>query len=485
MLKTCQAIAACLLLLASAAAAQDAKAVIDTASKTMGADTLKTVEFSATGFDFVLGQAYRPDAPWPRFINKSYTRAVDFQVPASRVERIRTQGENPPRGGGQQPIRGEQPQNQTVIVDSNTPWVQQLDIWMTPHGFLKAATKNNATAKSQTIGGKKYNVVTFTGQNKAMVNGYINEQNLVERVETWIDNAMLGDLHVENTYSDYKDFGGVKVPTKIVQKQGGFPTLDLTVYEVKPNAPVTIQAPQGRGGAPAAAAAPAATGAVPSEKLADGVFLILGGYACLAVDFKDYIVVIEGPQSEERATAVINEAKRLIPNKPIRYVVNTHHHFDHASGLRTFVAEGATVVTHQINKPYYEKTFAAPHTLNPDKLAVAKKKPTFETMTEKKVLTDGNHVIELHHLQGSGHNEGLIVAYFPKEQILVEADAYNPPAQPNAPTPNPLSPYNTNLVDNIERLKLDVTTIIPVHYAADGRKVTKAELWKAVGREGN
>jgi glyoxylase-like metal-dependent hydrolase (beta-lactamase superfamily II) len=485
MLKTCQGIAAGLLLLATPIAAQDGRAVIDAASKAMGADILKTVEFSATGFDFVLGQAYRPDAPWPRFINKSYTRAVDFQVPASRVERVRTQGENPPRGGGQQPIRGDQPQNQTVIVDANTPWVQQLDIWMTPHGFLKAATKTNATAKSQTIGGKKYTVVTFTGQNKAQVNGYINEQNLVERVETWIDNAMLGDLQVENTYTDYKDFGGVKVPTKIVQKQGGFPTLDLTVYDVKPNAPVTIQAPQGRGAAPAAAAAPASAGAVPSEKLADGVFLILGGYACLAVDFKDYIVVIEGPQSEERATAVINEAKRLIPNKPIRYVVNTHHHFDHASGLRTFVAEGATVVTHQINKPYFEKTFAAPHTLNPDKLAAAKKKPTFETMTEKKVLTDGNHVIELHHLQGSGHNEGLIVAYFPKEKILVEADAYNPPAQPNAPTPNPLSPYNTNLVENIERLKLDVATIIPVHYAADGRKVTKAELWKAVGREGN
>src|SRR6476620_11068496 len=128
MLKTYQAIAAALLLLASAAAAQDAKAVIDTASKAMGADILKTVEFSATGFDFVLGQAYRPDAPWPRFINKSYTRAVDFQVPASRVDRVRTQGENPPRGGGQQPVIGDQSQNQIIVVSANTPWTQQLEI---------------------------------------------------------------------------------------------------------------------------------------------------------------------------------------------------------------------------------------------------------------------------------------------------------------------------------------------------------------------
>jgi glyoxylase-like metal-dependent hydrolase (beta-lactamase superfamily II) len=252
------------------------------------------------------------------------------------------------------------------------------------------------------------------------------------------------------------------------------------VTDVKPNAAVNIQAPQ-RGAAPAAPAA-AQPAQAPSQKLADGVYLILGGYASVAVDFKDYIVIVEGPQSEERASAIIAEAKRLIPNKPIRYVVNTHQHFDHASGLRTFVAEGATVITHQVNKPYYEKTFAAPHTLTPDKLASAKRKPTIETMTEKKVLSDVNHVIELHHLQGSGHNEGLIVAYFPKEKILVEADAFNPPAQPATQTPATISPYNQNLVANIERLKLDVQTLIPIHYPADGRKVGTAELMRAVGK---
>src|SRR5439155_6342397 len=216
---------------------------------------------------------------------------------------------------------------------------------------------NNATVKAQTIAGKKYDVLTFTGQNKAQVNGYINDQHLVERVETWIDSPYLGDMLFDASYSNYKDFGGVKFPMKIVQKQGDYPIFDLTVTDVKPNAPVSIQAPQGRGGAPGGAA-PAAGGAaagVPTEKLADGVYLILGGYASVAVDFKDYIVVIEGPQSEARANAIIAETKRLIPNKPIKYVVNTHNHIDHASGLRPFVAEGATIITHEINKPYYEK----------------------------------------------------------------------------------------------------------------------------------
>src|SRR3977135_34745 len=185
--------------------AQDAKAVIGNASKAIGVDTLKTVQYSATGLDFTLGQAPTPSSPWPKFINKSYTRSINFETPASKVDRVRMQGENPPRGGGQQPVVGEQPQTQTMIVGADTPWVQQLEIWMMPHGFLRAAAARNATVEARTIGGKKYNVVTFVGDNKAKVNGYINEQNMVERVETLIDNPFLGDMPFEAIYSGYKD----------------------------------------------------------------------------------------------------------------------------------------------------------------------------------------------------------------------------------------------------------------------------------------
>src|SRR6195256_2421941 len=103
--------------------AQDAKAVIGNASRAMGVDTLKTVQYSATGLDFTLGQAPNPSSPWPKFINKSYTRSINFETPASKVDRVRMQGENPPRGGGQQPVVGEQPQTQTIIVGAHTPGV--------------------------------------------------------------------------------------------------------------------------------------------------------------------------------------------------------------------------------------------------------------------------------------------------------------------------------------------------------------------------
>ena len=462
------------------ASAQDARQAIQSASQAMGVDALKTVQYSATGYDFALGQAPNPSSPWPKFINKSYTRSIDFEKRASQLQRVRMQGENPPRGGGQQPIVGEQPQNQTIIVAADTPWPQQLELIMMPHGFLRAAGMKSATVEAKTVGGKKYNVVSFLGDNKAKVNGYINAQNLVERVETWIDNPFLGDMLFEAIYTDYKDIGGAQFPMHIVQKQGGYPIFDLTLADVKANAAVNIQAPQGRGGAPgggAAAAAPAAQ----SEKLGDGVYLITGGYAVIAVDFKDYIAFVECGNSEARALSVIAEAKRLFPNKPIKYLINTHSHIDHSSGLRGFVAEGSTILTHQLNKSYLEKTLSLPHTLNPDKAQTNGKKPIVEAMGEKKVLTDGTHTIELYHLQNFGHHDGMIIAYFPKEKVLLEADGYNPQAATATP-PSPASPYTASLYDNIQRLKLDVQRVVPVHYPADNRVITMAELTRWAGR---
>ena len=463
-----------------AVSAQDAQTVVANASKAMGVDTLKTVQYSATGMDFALGQAPNATSPWPKFINKSYTRAINFETPASKVDRVRVQGENPPKGGGQQPIVGEQPQSQTIIVSAETPWAQQLEIWMLPHGFLRAAAKRNATVEAKTIGGKKFNVVTFIGDNKAKVNGYVNDQNLVERVETWIDNAFLGDMHVEAIYSEYRAAGGAQFPMHIVQKQGGHPTFDLRLTDVQANAAVSIQPAQGRGGAGGGGAGAGAPAPEP-EKLGDGMYLVKGGYAALVVDFKDHIAIVEMGQNEARGLAVIAEAKRLIPNKPVKYVINTHSHIDHSSGLRAAVAEGATILTHQSNKAYLEKVLSAPHTLNPDKAEQAGKKPIVEGVAAKRVLTDGTHVVELHHLQNFGHHDGMLVVYLPKEKILIEADGYNPqPATATPPTPP--SPYVVSLYDNIQRLKLDVQRIVPVHYPADNRVVTMAELGKWAGK---
>jgi glyoxylase-like metal-dependent hydrolase (beta-lactamase superfamily II) len=467
------------LIIVSLAAAQDAKTVVGEAVKAMGADTLKTIEYSGSGADFCLGQGFSNTSGWPKINVKNYTRWIDFEGPASRQTAIRSQPEGPVRGGCGQPINQ---QNQNTAIAANAPWAAKLDILLTPVGFLKIAIANDVTATFKMIGGQKFTVVSFTAENKYKVNGFINAANLVEKVETWIDHDVLGDMLVEASFTDYKDFGGVKYPTRIVQKRGSFPVLDLTISDVKPNIPLPVQNNQAKGKEKAGAGAPTPPSAADqSQKLADGVYLVTGPYQGVAVEFKDYIVAIDTPQSEARSEEIIASIKKLVPNKPIKYAVNTHSHFDHSSGIPAFVAEGATIITHRVNKAYYEKAFSAPRTLAPDKMSESKAKPKFETMTEKRVLTDGNRIVELYHVQDSPHAEGIIFAFLPKEKILVEADVFTaPPA--NAPTPNPLNAWHVNFADNLERLKLDYDTIVPIHAPPGGRRVTKADLMTNVGR---
>jgi len=449
--------------------AQDAKTVVDGAAKAMGVLNLGSVRYSGSGLNFALGQAPNPSAPWPKFNVKTYERVIDFDAGATSQTMVRTQGENPPHGGGQQPIVGEQ--TQTQVNGLKQPWSSQFEVWVTPVGFLKGAMSNAVTVQPKTVGAKKYSVVSYLVDNKYKINGYINDQNMVEKVETRVDNPVLGDMPVEATYSDYKEFHGLKFPAKIVETQGGYPVMDLTITDANRNVVAGVQPP----GNDAAPQNPIF--GVDETLVAEDVYYFTGGtHHSVIVNFNDYVVVIEGPLDEARSNAVIGEVKKLYFNKPIRYLVNTHAHFDHAGGIRTYAAEGATILTYQMNKPYYEKTFAMPRTLAPDKLLQSKKKAVIEAVGEKRVLTDGTHTIELYHVPNA-HNEGMLIAYLPKEKIVVEADLYTPGA-PNAPTPDPVSPYTKSLVENLDRLKLGYDKILGLH----GRLATKDELMKAVGR---
>jgi glyoxylase-like metal-dependent hydrolase (beta-lactamase superfamily II) len=324
--------------------------------------------------------------------------------------------------------------------------------------------------------------------------GIINRRNQVERVQTWVDNPVLGDMLVEAAYSDYERMeGGVSFPTRIIQKQGGHPSLDLWIFSVQPNAPVDVATPDTiRNAAPP----PGPPVRVEAQKIAEGVLYLTGGsHHSVAIEMMGYVVVVEAPLDEDRSLAVIAKINEAFPGKPVRFVVNTHHHFDHAGGLRTYADLGATIVTHEMNRTYYEKAWMAPRTLRPDKLAQSRKTPVFQTFTDKYVLAEGSRVIEVHRLANSPHDDGFAIVYLPAEKILIEADAYTPPAvaaPPVSPPPAavpvspgvlppepPISPTTLNLYDNIRRLKLDVNQIVALH---GPRLATMEDLARASGR---
>jgi glyoxylase-like metal-dependent hydrolase (beta-lactamase superfamily II) len=178
---------------------------------------------------------------------------------------------------------------------------------------------------------------------------------------------------------------------------------------------------------------------------------------------------------------VIAEARRLIPGKSIRYVVNTHAHFDHTAGLRTAVAEGATIVTHRSNVPFLRDVLNRPRTLRPDALARAPKPIEFVPVDEQFALTGGGREIQLYHLKGMDHVDGMLIVYLPQTKVLVEADAFTPPGKRRTTAPTSINPYNVQLLDNVKRLGLDVERLISIHYAADGRRVGMDELRLATG----
>lgn len=457
---------------------------VQAASEELGVAELRSIEYAGKGQWFQFGQAPNPTLPWPAFDVSSFTAAINYETPAARVQMERIQVVEPNR---QRPA--PVPQRPVQVVSGSHAWnlvpapgappasqpqpaaVEEriMEIWTTPHGFLKAAAANNATSQPAEGGSD----VSFTIGGKYRYTGRINAQNQVERVRTSIDNPVLGDTPVDITYSDYRDFQGVKFPGRIVRVQGGHPVLDLTVSSATANPAVDLPVPEN-----VRAFTPPPVN-VQVQKLANGVYYFTGGsHHSLVIDQRDHIVVVEGPQDEARSLAVIAKAKETIPNKPIRYLVNTHVHFDHSGGLRTYVAEGATIVTHAMNRPYYEQAWSAPRTLNPDALAKANKPATFETFTDKHVLTDGKRSIEVHLIAGNGHNDAFAMVYLPTEKILSMVDAWAPLA-PNAPPPPAPSPFAINLYENIQRLKLDVRQIAALHGPG---VATLADLRNAVGQ---
>jgi glyoxylase-like metal-dependent hydrolase (beta-lactamase superfamily II) len=488
------------------ARAQDAAAKIKDAEYALGMirgprriDAIATLEYWGTGHTYAFGQAYQPGMPWPPF-KVEYHASLSYVIPAMRVDVTRSNPDPPIQGGGGLPLAA--PQRQIQVVSGQFAWNEStpgagltpgttatpapgaandrlLQLWTTPFGALKAAERAGANTKVAVEGGNTILTFPLSGPLAGItMKATLNAKNQVERVETRADNPVLGDTTTETTYSDYKDLGEITsdvfFPTHIVQKQGGYPVLDLTITKTDPNNPYVIfPVPESVEKAPQSPAPVK----VEAQKVANGVWYLTGGtHHSVAVEFRNYVALVECPLNDERALAVIDAVKKNIPNKPIRYVVNTHHHFDHLGGLRACAAEGATVITHADNKPYYEKIWAMPHSIAPDSMAKKAAKPVIEGVTDKRVITDGTRTLEIYHLQGSDHAATMLIGYLPREKVLIEADVYTPAAA-GAPA-GPVVRENVNLYENIERLKLEVQQITPLH----GRLVTIADLRQAIGK---
>ena len=439
--------------------------------------SVKTIVIEGEGTQGNLGQDMTPEATGQTFAVTSYRRAIDVAGGRARTELTRTPNF--------QYFAGQMPQKLVQGVDgevgynvaangtaTRTPNAaasdRRVEIYHHPITSVRAALDAGSTVSNpRTEDGQSLvdvrtaNGVTFT---LAIDGG----TNLPARVISTSDNTNLGDVVIETTFADYQDVGGLQLPARITTKTDEVTTADIRVTKQAVDGDVgDLAAPSAAASAPAMAGPPPAT--VTVEELAPRVWLLAGqSHHSVLVEFDDHLTLIEAPQNETRALAVIAKARELRPNKPLTQLVVSHHHFDHSGGVRAAMSEGLTVIAHENATEHLEEAGKRPHTTVPDALVKNSKPVNVEGVDGERVLMDKTMTVNLYTIDGNPHADTLLMAYFPRERLLVEADVFTPGAA--------VAPYAPNLLENIRKRNLRVDRIVPLH----GKVVPFSELVKVV-----
>lgn len=464
---------------AAQTAAPPLAAFLEQAEQALGGD-IERLEFTGQGWEACLGQPWSVREGWARWEITDYRRVIDFSAPASSQSAMRRAGLDPGKLGGCGAQPDAAPSRQQSFVGPASSWEQQLALWLTPPGFLRLAAGQGGELRRE---GEGY-VLTFEVEHGGVTypfEGRFGADFLPRRIITALDDPVFGDMPVEAEFADYRDFGALRFPANLEIAQGGFPVLALEIDSagLAAESPEAPPARQGGGGGPGQGQAEAP----PYSEAGEGVFVMHGAYQAVAVEFADFAVVIDGMQNEARTREVIDLTHQAIPGKPIRYAVITHAHFDHASGLRHFVAEGATLLTHESNADFFQRALSRPRTLNSAAEDGGGQPVRVQDVGESHVIEDGTQRLELHHLKGSLHADDMLIAYLPGPGLVVESDLLQPWINPvfggGRDTPHP---YLVHLADELARLGIDYQAFVPVHRPPQPPLMPRSALTEAVER---
>jgi glyoxylase-like metal-dependent hydrolase (beta-lactamase superfamily II) len=494
----------------------DPQPILAAAIQAIGNDRLNCVTISGTAYGGAVGQQREAgkNVDWPRIDSlANYTRTMNWQARTMKEEFDRKPGLAPAAwkygiGWVDGPVQTQT--HQTFMLnaaDGVYAWhmdgadgppvrneqdvadIFPVELWMNPHGFLKAAQMPGANPiatwrwelgemgrDGPTTIPEKMHVVQITAPGGFKIDATINKEHMLQRMHTLVPDPVLGDLNYEHEFTNasYIDVGdGIRFPTGWHSHEGyddnfqaqnisaGHNAFGGTMEDVRANVcpdPVTV---------PDAVR----NTQFPTEplmtKLADGVYAFeRGSYTSVAVEFQSTITVFEAPRSEDFNLRVIDAIVELIPNKPIRYVVNSHQHFDAAAGLRAYFHVGATVITQWKNWELYTRDFInyAARTVKPDMVSIWP--PTelaegyfYETVRENYTIEEAGRVMRIYYVNPLQHAEGMLMAYLPQEKLLIESDIVNT----NNPLPATPTPDQQTLFNEVTRLKLDVERIVPIH----------------------
>jgi glyoxylase-like metal-dependent hydrolase (beta-lactamase superfamily II) len=336
------------------------------------------------------------------------------------------------------------------------------------------------------IGGKRQKVVSVLRPDNQLLTLHFDAQtNLLTRYGYLYADPVAGDSEIAQTYSGYRPVGKLQLPSgRVLYNSGGMvQETEYTDLQINTRpAESVFTAPEGF----EKLAAPPATPPPPAvSKIAEDVYILNGlaggTHNVLFVAFNDHVLVIEAPEQvfyASNSVQALTRIKETVPGKPIKYLVLTHHHLDHAGGFREYVAEGTTIVTTAATKSTLEKAAAIESSLLPklSSKSPAARKLTIETIENKKrVFQDDKHIVEVYDFGPNPHANEILVVYLPKEKILFQADLLNPAANGSLP----IAPDATvGFSEKLQQSGLSVEKIYGVH----GRFVTPEELRTSIER---
>jgi glyoxylase-like metal-dependent hydrolase (beta-lactamase superfamily II) len=440
----------------------------DAAQAMGGAERVQTVTalvLEGEGTQYNLGQDLKPEASGETFAVTEYKRSIDVAQGRARTELTRRPNF--------QFFQGPAPQRQVQGIDGPVGYDiaptgaanripeaaasdRRAELYHHPLIAVRAALDAAAQRANLRTEGNETLIDVTAANGQAYTLAVDTMTKLPTRVVTRTDNTNLGDVVLETRFDGYGDASGFQLPSRLTTKIDDFTTAEVRLTQQTVNGMLDdLAAPADAANSPAVAAPPPAN--VTVEELSKGIWYLAGqSHHSVLVEFSDHALLIEAPQNDTRALAVIAKARELLPGKPLTQLVNSHHHFDHSGGVRAAISEGLTVITHQDNAAFFERVAARPHTIVPDALARNPQPLKLEPVSDEKTLSDGSMALTLYPVT-SEHSETMLVAYFPKERLLVEADLYTPGRA--------VSPYAAKFLEDLKARKLQIDHIVPLHGA--------------------
>ncbi|HEX6717172.1 MAG TPA: MBL fold metallo-hydrolase [Pyrinomonadaceae bacterium] len=359
-------------------------------------------------------------------------------------------------------------------VNNFRPQMRRLPPFILLEALDRAATLR--WLGEEEIGGRKQKVISvIRPDNQQLALSFDAQTNLLTKYSYLYADPFAGDSEIAQTYSNYRAVGKLKLPgARVLYNSGGvIQETEYTDVQINTNpAESVFVGPEGfeKLDAPPATPPPPAV-----SKVAEDVYMLNGlaggTHNVMFVAFNDYILVLEAPENiiyGNNSAQALTKIKETVPGKPIKYLVLTHHHSDHAGGFREYVAEGATIVTTPGNKSFLEKAATLQSTLLPQ-LSLQNKLKIEVVENKKRVFQDDKHVVELYDIGPNPHANEMLVAYLPKEKILFQADMLNPAANGSIPIAQDVT---ISFNEKLQQLGLQVDKIYGVH----GRPATPEEL---------